>query len=292
MRARHLILPLLVVIPLAPLQDAPPPTPVHRAIRLPAGDVTVRAVQAGSGTPSILLLHGFGESLVGWQGVFDRLAATHHVTAVDLPGFGLSDKPPGGYDLDGYVRRVSTLLEGLPAPRVVVGHSMGGEVAAAVALAHPGLVDRLVLMAPAGDSVGLAGLAHDVSPMEATAVGSWEAARAWALPIHAPTWLDDGELSDYSPTTDPAFRDAAEAVMREFDFTALRQRYAGLELPVLLLWGEWDPVIPFAVGERLLQTLPCARLVVWPRTLHRLHAAHPEAVADSIAAFVGAPAGC
>ena len=75
-------------------------------------------------------------------------------------------------------------------------------------------------------------------------------------------------------------------------FTALRHRFASLELPVLLLWGEWDPVIPLAVGERLQQTLPCARLVVWPRTLHRIHAAHPEAVADTIAAFVGTPARC
>jgi pimeloyl-ACP methyl ester carboxylesterase len=104
--------------------------------------------------------------------------------------------------------------------------------------------------------------------------------------VHAPAWLDDGALAGYDPLADPAFRIAATRVIEEFDFTALRESYGSLAQPVLLLWGTLDPVVPYAVGERLARTIPCSRLVSFPRTFHRPQAAHPEAVASAIEDFV------
>ena len=118
------------------------------------------------------------------------------------------------------------------------------------------------------------------------ALGWWEAARSWALPVHAPAWLDDGPLADYDPLADPAFRAAASSVAEDFDFTALRERFVEIRQPVLLLWGTLDPVVPYAVGERLARTIPCTRLVSFPRTFHRPQAIHPEQVAAAIEEFL------
>ncbi len=226
--------------------------------------------------------------MVTWQGVFDRLARHHAAIAVDLPGFGLSDKPAGPYDYPTQLGRLEAVLAAIRGPVVVVGHSMGGQLAAGLALARPDRVVAAVLVAPAGDSVGLGGLADSVASSGAAAIGWWEAARSWALPVHAPAWLDDGPLEGYDPLADPAYRTSATRVAKEFDFTALRGRFAGIRQPVLLLWGTLDPVVPYAVGERLARTIPCTRLVTFPRTFHRPQAIHPEEVAAAIEEFLSA----
>lgn len=280
------VLTILLLLPLVAVLHAPAPAPTHRALRMTAGDVTLRAVRAGEGTPTLLLLHGYGESAVTWQGVFDRLARRHAALAVDLPGFGLSDKPDGPYDYPTQLGRLEALVDALEGPVVVVGHSMGGQLAAGLALSRPERVRAAVLVAPAGDSVGLGGLADSLGASGAAAIGWWEAARSWALPVHAPAWVDDGPLAGYDPLADPAYRTAATRVVAEFDFTALRERFPEIRQPVLLLWGTLDPVVPYAVGERLARTIPCTRLVTFERTLHRPQAAHPEAVAAAIEEFL------
>ena len=75
------------------LLDHPQSHPRHRAEWLDAGGTLVRAVRAGQGDTTILLIHGFGESLTTWRAVFDPLAARAKVVAIDLPGFGVSQKP-------------------------------------------------------------------------------------------------------------------------------------------------------------------------------------------------------
>src|SRR5690606_13780878 len=67
--------------------------PLHSAERLPADDVMVRAVRFGSGDTTMVLLHGYGESLMSWRALSEQLAQRFRIVAVDLPGFGLSDKP-------------------------------------------------------------------------------------------------------------------------------------------------------------------------------------------------------
>src|SRR5580765_2932608 len=93
------------------LLDLQPTQPSHHAVWLPALDARLRAVSAGTGETTLVLLHGFGESLFTWRAVVDPLAAGTRVIAVDLPGFGGSEKPDSGYGLARMTERFSDLLD-------------------------------------------------------------------------------------------------------------------------------------------------------------------------------------
>ena len=136
--------------------------PIPAAQRYPAGtpfratDRTIdgtqlRIIDSGTGTP-VVLLHGFGASMYSWRHTLPALtAAGYRVIAFDNRGFGFSAKPAHGYRTAEYATLTTALLDSLHiASAVLVGHSMGGAIAAEVALAHPDRVRGLVLIDAAG----------------------------------------------------------------------------------------------------------------------------------------------
>ncbi len=270
--------------------DRPPASaPRHAAEWLDAGGFTLRTVRAGAGDTTLLLLHGYGESLMSYRTVFDRLARHYRVVAPDLPGFGLSDKPDKPYDFPSMQRRLQDFLERwTQGPVVVVGHSMGGQLAAGLALAEPERVVAVVLLAPAG--YGLSPLVDTLTDSSSNFVGWVNLALGYVLPLHDPSWLQEpAERASYNPLSDPAYRTAATRVLREFDFRALRGRFGEIRQPVLLIWGTKDPTIPYEVGERIADLIPCNRFVTLPSTLHRPHQSLPDEVAAEIEQFLRAP---
>jgi pimeloyl-ACP methyl ester carboxylesterase len=269
-----------------PHATAPAP---HQAEWLQAGDIRLRVVRAGEGDTTLLLLHGYGESLMGYRAVFDALARRYRVIAVDLPGFGLSDKPDLPYDLASYRHRLGDFLgRWTRGPVVVVGHSMGGEIAAALALDHPDRVVAAVLIAPAGFAL---------QPFIAGAKDVGADARGWvasmlsaAMPPQDPAWLSEPPgVRNYTPATDPAYRAAATRVLADFDFLALRDSFGDIHQPVLLIWGRQDPTIPFAVGESIAARLPCREFLPLDNVLHRPHQTHPDTVVAAIEDFLRHP---
>jgi pimeloyl-ACP methyl ester carboxylesterase len=269
-----------------PRATAPAP---HQAEWLQAGDIRLRVVRSGEGDTTLLLLHGYGESLMGYRAVFDALARRYRVIAVDLPGFGLSDKPDLPYDLASYRHRLGDFLgRWTRGPVVVVGHSMGGEIAAALALDHPDRVAAVVLIAPAGFAL---------QPFIAGAKDVGADARGWvasilsaAMPPQDPAWLSEPVgVRDYTPATDPAYRVAATRVLADFDFLALHDRFGDIHQPVLLIWGRQDPTIPFLVGESIAARLPCREFLPLDNVLHRPHQTHPDTVVAAIEDFLRHP---
>jgi len=262
----------------------------HRAQRVAAGRLQLRAVRAGHG-PSLILLHGYGESLVAWRGVFDLLATHADVTALDLPGFGLSSKPPNGYGTEDLAASVLAAATALGVDSfVLVGHSLGGAVAVATARLAPRRVRALVLIDPAGaEPPAILPESADVVHAAARAViAEYETQRTRFTSAHDPAWLEESPSdAAYLPAEDPAYRSALAAVLREFDFGYLTPaRTAAVQCPVLVLWGAYDPVMPPRDGAILVSNFPKARLVVFPRTWHRPHVERPVETADTISAFL------
>jgi len=122
--------------------------PVRTAFENPE----IAYVDVGSGPETLILIHGLASNLGFWRYNIDALARRYRVIAIDLPGYGHSEKSPVfPYTLSFYAEGIQRLAEHLGLERVtLVGQSMGGQIAMVAALTYPELVDRLVLVDPAG----------------------------------------------------------------------------------------------------------------------------------------------
>ncbi len=260
----------------------------YEAAWIEADGLRSRALRAGRGDTTIVFLHGYGESLLSWRPILDRFTRRYHVLAVDLPGFGLADKPDTGYSYPRYRRWLTALLARYTSgPLVLVGHSMGGQLAAGYAHDEPRRTVAVILLDPAG---------HGLSPQLVDSAGfaaantHWiTSAIPWLLPVHDSSWMrETPEMLAYQPATDSAAAQAARSVLQQFDFAALTGEFASIRQPVLLIWGSLDQTIPLATGDSIAAKLPCRRYVVL-NTMHRPHQTLADTVASVMLTFLSAP---
>ncbi len=252
------------------------------------------APAAAPGTPTLVLLHGFGASLHTWEPWAQALAANWRVIRIDLPGAGLTGADPGNDYSD---LRTLRLLVALMDQRGVaragfIGHSMGGRLAWRMAAEHPERVDQLVLLAP--DGFASPGFEYGKAPE----VGISVRAMRWVLPRSVlrmglePAYADPKKLDQ--PTIDryhdmllaPGVRGALVARMEQLvlqDPVPLLQR---ITAPTLLLWGDGDQMIPPANAQDYLRAMPRARLVLLPGLGHVPHEEAPAASLPPVLAFL------
>ena len=260
----------------------------YEATWLEADGLRTRALRAGRGDTTLVFLHGFGESLLSWRPILDRFTRNYHVLAVDLPGFGLADKPDSGYSYPRYRAWLDALLTRYTSgPLVLIGHSMGGQLAAGYAHDEPGRAVAAILLDPAG---------HGLNPDLMDSVGfaaantHWiTSALPWLLPVHDSSWMTEtAEMLAYEPITDSAATHAARSVLQQFDFAALTGEFASIRQPVLLIWGSLDQTIPLETGDSIAAKLPCRRYTVL-NTMHRPHQTVADTVAATMLSFLAHP---
>jgi len=235
----------------------------------------VRYVDAGDG-PVVVLLHGFASSIENWVKVMPELTKSYRVIALDLRGFGWTDRPETDYSPEAQAKLVAALLDerGVTGKVSIVAHSWGSSVALAFALAQPERVERLALydawvydnqlpsmfhMARApGIGEMLFGLFYDQRADERITQAFYD-----------PEFISEALVEDVERAFDrPGTRAAALSTVRGMDFTRMESKYPSVKVPTLLLWGREDLVTPVSIGERLLRSLPQSKLVVYPRCGH------------------------
>lgn len=114
-------------------------------------NINVAYIDKGSGSNTLLLIHGLGTYAKGWIKNIDALSQYNRIIAVDLPGYGKSDKGYYKYTLDFYAQVLTELMDNLGIEKATpIGHSMGGQIAMTMAIDFSDKVDKLVLISPAG----------------------------------------------------------------------------------------------------------------------------------------------
>ncbi|MGO4870760.1 MAG: alpha/beta fold hydrolase [Roseiarcus sp.] len=251
--------------------------PAGRFIDVPGARLHV--VERGQG-PALLLVHGLAGQLGNFTyGVFDRLAEQFHVVAVDRPGSGYSQRAPGasaalGAQADALVALIEALELGRP---VVVGHSLGGALALALAQRRPDRVAGLALVAPlthpAPVPTAFKGLM--IASPWLRALAAWTVAAPANLvmrdkmlglvfapePVPADFATRGGGLLALRPSHFIAASEDLAAIPQ--DLPAMTQRYGAMTLPVSILYGRSDHILdPHEQGEALAAELPGATLTL------------------------------
>lgn len=288
----------------APMAPWPVLAPYARSVSLPKAGLTVFIYdRGGSDRPVTVLIHGLGDEADTWRHIFPALADRGRVIALDLPGFGRSDKPKRGYGIPFFRDVVLELLDVLGIQRAtLVGHSLGAVIAHFTALSIPARVDRLVLIG--GALVARPRRLDRVTLMFLIpGVGEWlytglrkdpQAAYASLAPfyhdlaslpqadrdflfqrVNERVW-SDGQRRGFLAT----FRSLA--VWLPGQQKSLPTRIAGLTVPTLVIWGEGDVVNSVEGGRALVELQPSARLVIVPNAGHNVHQEHPAAILDLI----------
>jgi len=266
-------------------QRYPAGTPFRAQYRTVDG-TRLRMIDTGNGTP-VVFVHGIGASLYGWRHQLAPLvAAGYRVVAFDNRGFGFSDKPAHGYSNAAYSHLVVSLLDSLGiASAVLVGHSMGGAIAAEVALAHPDRVRGMVLIDAAGFGVRWPGVLKMARWPVLGAVATSFRGRWITRRILRSTFADPGKVTEadvdqyYAPVPDPNFGRALRGVLREFRFDTLGGgRLSAVQTPTLILWGDADRWIALRDGTRFARELPRSEFVVVSRTGHDAPEESPDQV--------------
>lgn len=267
--------------------------------------ITVHYKTAGEGDPALVLLHGFAASTYSWREVMPPLAEVYRVVAFDRPAFGLTDRPlpgdfPNGvnpYTAEAQADLTVGLMDKLGIDRaVLVGNSAGGTIATYTALRHPERVQALILVdaaiyAGGGSPAFVRPLfktpqMRHVGPLFARAIQNWGyqfGQSAW----HDPSRFTDEIWQNYiKPLRAENWDRALWELTAASQPLGLDQRLDELTVPVLVITGDDDRIVPTEQSIRLAGEIPGAQLVVIPNCGHVPQEECPAQVLEAINAFL------
>jgi pimeloyl-ACP methyl ester carboxylesterase len=245
---------------------------------------SVSYMEAGEG-PVLLLVHGIAGSCENWREVIEPLSRRHTVIAPDFPGHGASEAGAGDYSIGALAAGLRDLLLALGHERAtVVGHSLGGGVAMQLAYQFPEMIERLVL-------VSSGGLGPEVSPVlraaalpgadlfiSLTAGAGQKVGSAVGRGLTAIGLRPNADVAEvargYASLEDADRRAAFLDTLRAVVSTRGQRVHAGDRLylaeavPVLIVWGARDSIIPARHGEDAHRAIPGSRLEVFEDVGH------------------------
>ena len=255
--------------------------------RIPVGAVSIAIREWGSGDP-LLLIHGLGTHSGLWRYQADLLGAHFRVVAVDLRGFGASDRPAetGAYRVESFVSDLVALAAKIGLGRFhCLGTSMGGFIAQVLALREPAMVRSLVLAHTAARmTIPADVLAARLDGLRRSSMedyGRLVATQALARGVESP--LFDWLTAMIAANDRRAYERVLTEGLTDFDE---RERLGGLKLPTLVLAGDTDRVIPPAASEDLVKRIPGAEFEMIPDAGHIGYAEQPAAFNRRVLEFV------
>jgi 3-oxoadipate enol-lactonase len=225
--------------------------------------------ETGTGR-ALVLLHGIVADHRVWAPVAPALARERRVVAIDLPGFGRSEPAGSGFDLEAVAAAILTGLRahGVEEPFDLVGHSLGGGVAIQLAAQHPGVVARLILVAPAGLT--------PLPPRLATLVRG----------VGSLGHLVPAVLARSVENASPTARSNGQAVVT-ISTVDLRPRLREITAPIGVIWGEADRTVPIRGLDELIARRPEAQVVRLPEIGHVPMVEAPERFVAALWGLIG-----
>lgn len=235
-------------------------------------DGTLFGERTGNDPVRVVALHGWRRTHVDFAHVLTGFDAV----ALDLPGFGASPEPTTVWGAHDYAAAVIKMLEALPEPVVIVGHSHGGRVALCIAADRPDLVKALVLTG--------------VPLIRKPSTGKPPLRFRLAKFANNIGLLSDEKMEAERRKRGSADYRAATGIMRDTFVKLVNESYEGemakVKCPVEMVWGEADTAAPLAQAKEATGIFPTNSLVVVPGGTHFLPTENPEVLREAIRKFV------
>ncbi len=256
----------------------------------------------GQGEPVFILLHGFGASLFSWHAIMAPLSQIGTVIAYDRPAFGLTERPmswtgENPYSSQGSVDLLLSLLDYFKVQKaILVGNSAGGTVSMQFYLQHPDRVQALILVDPAvyEGGGGPSWLRSFYNTPELKHLGPLivRSIQSRGIDLIKMAWFDPSKITPETMTgyTNPLRADNWDRALWYFTAASepsdLPARLENFNLPVLVISGEADKIIPTAETIRLAGLLPNASLVIIQQAGHVPHEEQPVAFMQAVNLFI------
>ena len=258
------------------------------------GDATLSVLQGGpADAPAVVLVHGYSADRVVWTRFAKHLVSDHRVVVPDLAGHGASGFTTGaGYSAPAQAERVVALMDRLGIARAhIAGNSMGGFVAATVAVQHPDRVESLLLSDAVGVESPVPSEADEQiragrNPFLLDDVSAFPAfyAMTMARPPFLPRFLRAALAEDYV-----ARRDQLAEIFDDFyGVGTLDDRLGEITAPTLVMWGEQDRLVHPSTAQAWVDGIPGARLLRYPNSGHMPMLEEPRRTATDYRAFLAA----
>lgn len=267
------------------------PLPVGAYLTLPNG-LRLHYLDEGTG-PVVLWLHGSGPGASGFsnfKGNYPQfVAAGYRNILLDLPGFGRSDKPEDvQYDLAFFVDCVAAFLEGIGVARcTLLGNSLGGAIALGLALRHPPLAEKLILLAPGGVEeretyFQMPGILRMVSLFNAGPIGMAEMRSMMSLQLFDPSILPENLLQERVAVAVTQPKNLFSTMM----VPNMESRLGEIQCPILGFWGSNDNFNPVSGAQRIIDGAKKARFIVLNQCGHWVQVEHRELFNRSCVEFL------
>jgi pimeloyl-ACP methyl ester carboxylesterase len=273
-----------------------------KTVKTPAGPLRLAVMEKGQGRP-ILLLHGFATSSYSWRAIMPGLAKAHRVIALDLRGFGASDKPlDDRYSIEDQAGAVAAFIEQENLRDLtIIGHSFGGGVTLTLALKagqerqprirNIVLVDTIayrqpipvffrILQVPVVGDAAMTLVPPEVQAGQGLRLAYYDREKISAQ--------DVAEYANtlYSPAAKHALTKTVEHIMPD-NIDEIAGRYKTIKMPALIVWCEQDKVVPLVLGLRLHEEMRSSEFALFTHCGHMPQEEKPEDTARAIQAFLG-----
>ena len=268
--------------------------PGGEVLKLPDGEIQVVEGGPREGAP-IVLIHCFSCAIDWWDGVRPRLEAGHRVVAIDLLGHGGSEKPASGYTPPNQAKLVAEALEKLGVrDATVVGHSLGGAVAVALAEQDPRLVDRVAIIdMPPDNSYGSLGFIADLAFQPVLGEALWTIKPDFSIKdglgvAFAPGFdVPDAFVDDVKRLTYTAYDESPSGVEDYLGEESLDRRMGESGQPLLVLMGAEEQIVddPQRALDQYAKGAPGAETVLVSGAGHSPNVEKPAETARLILGF-------
>lgn len=295
-----LVGPFLVPVP--PLEDVVPPKELADpdSLFVTIDGINFHYKNQGEGSAGVVLLHGFGASLYSWREVFPILAETYPTYSYDRPAFGLTERPvvwdsANPYTLDASVQQLDSLLHFWGLDQVVlIGNSAGATVALQYTFEHPARVSALILVDPSFGSGGYSRFGWLVNTPQMQRIGPLlvRSISKSGLDTIDMAWHDPSKQpADTIPLyTKPLKAENWDVGLWQFTSaqqpTTIRENLSRLNLPVLVITGDDDRIIPTDSTIEAAAEIPGAELVVLKDCGHVPQEECPSEFLDAVIQFL------